>query len=117
MVSLTMIFLKQINWKLHRPVKLANAISEQRTVLATCLIPGLLQNVVENKGSKDDLRFFEWARIWSVNEKNKNKVDECRVLAGLFYKRKGDVDFYEAKVELEKLFVALGLTLEWKKNS
>lgn len=108
-------FLKQINWKLNRPVKLANSISEQRTVLATCLIPGLLQNIAENKGSKDELRFFEWARVWRTNEKNKNKVDECRVLAGLFYKRKGDVDFYDAKVNLEELFTALGLTIEWKK--
>ncbi len=108
-------FLKQINWKLHRPVRLANAISEQRTVLATCLLPGLLQNVVENKGAKDELRFFEWGRVWRVNAKNKNKVDEHRILAGLFYKRKGDIDFYNAKQELEELFASIGLNLEWKK--
>ncbi|MFT6765419.1 MAG: phenylalanyl-tRNA synthetase beta chain [Alteromonas naphthalenivorans] len=108
-------FLKQLNWKLNRPVTLANAISEQRTALATCLMPGLLQNVVENKGAKDDLRFFEWGRVWRTNAKNKNKVDEHRILAGLFYKRKGEVDFFESKEALEELFAALGLTVEWKK--
>lgn len=108
-------FLKHINWKLNRPVHLANAISEQRTVLATCLIPGLLQNVVENKNAKDDLRFFEWGRIWCTSQKNKNKVDEQRILAGVFYKRKGEVDFYAAKRELEELFAALAISVEWKK--
>lgn len=108
-------FLKQINWKLNRPVKLANAISEQRTVLATCLMPGLLQNVEENKGVKDELRFFEWGRVWRTNVKDKNKVDEHRILAGLFYKRKGEVDFYDAKQKIEELFAALGITVEWRK--
>lgn len=109
-------FLKQINWKLNRPVKLANAISEQRTVLATCLIPGLLRNVEENASSKDELRFFEWGRVWRVNAKNKNKVDEHRIFAGIFYKRKGDVDFYEAKKHIEELFDSLALSVEWKKT-
>jgi phenylalanyl-tRNA synthetase beta chain len=108
-------FLKMINWKLNRPVKLANAISEQRTILATCLIPGLLQNVEENAASKDELRFFEWARVWRTNAKNKNKIDEHHILAGIFYKRKGEVDFYDAKEHLEELFDSLALSVEWKK--
>lgn len=109
-------FLHQINWKLTRPVTLANPISEDRTVLATCLIPGLLQNIEENKLAKDDLRFFEWGRVWCTNIKDTQKVDEHHILGGIFYKRKGEVDFYQAKADVDLMLSLLGITVEWRKK-
>jgi phenylalanyl-tRNA synthetase beta chain len=107
------IFLKKINWKKNNPVILSNPLSEDRTDLVTCLIPGLLQNIHENMADKEELRFFEWGRVWRVNKKT---VNEHHILAGIFFKRKGEVDFYEAKEHIDSLLNIFDIKVEWKKS-
>jgi len=103
-------FLKTINWKIKKGVKLANPLSEQRDTLVTSLVPHLLQNIKENSADHSNVRFFEWARFWCMNGK---EVVETHSLAGIFSAKA--VDFYATKLYLQKLFVALHMPIEWEK--
>jgi len=106
-------FLKLIKYKIASGVRLANPLSEQRDTLVTSLIPHLLQNVHINMANHDALRFFEWARDWSLSG---DKVVETRRCAGIFFDKK-DIDFYEIKEQLATLFTALSMPVEWRKST
>ena len=105
-------FLQLIGWKKDTTisVELKNALSEQRTTLVSSLIPHLLQTVHENMANNDSLRFFEWARDWSLQT---DKVVEGNRLAGIFYHKKA-VDFYTVKESLQELFNTVRIDVEWK---
>jgi phenylalanyl-tRNA synthetase beta chain len=106
-------FLKLIHYTINSGVKLANSLSQQRDTLVTSLVPHLLQNVHVNIANHDTLRFFEWARDWSLNNK---KVVETRRCAGIFFDKK-EVNFYEVKEHLTTLFTVLSMPIEWKKST
>ena len=105
-------FLKLISWDVVNGVTLANSLSEQRGVLVTSLVPHLLQNVHSSAADHDALRFFEWARDWSMES---NSVKETRRLAGIFFHKK-TVDFYEVKEHITGLFESLSIPVEFKKS-
>lgn len=107
-------FLKKIGWKVEHPVTLANPIAEQRTTLADSLIAPLLQSVSENSANHEQLGFFEWDRVWHTMQEHTSKVVEYPSLAGIWYQRKGSVDFYHAKDVLQDLFALLGMSVVWK---
>lgn len=108
-------FLKKINWDIDNPVLLANPLSAQKTTLVSSLIPGLLQNIDQNCASHDTLRFFEWARTWTLEKGASNSI-ESHVLAGIFYSRKSKIDFYEIKSYIEQLFLELDMCITWHKK-
>ena len=107
-------FLKKIGWKVTHPVTLANPLAEQRTTLADSLIAPLLQSVSENSANHEHLGFFEWDRVWQAQSDHKNKVLEHPSLAGIWYQRKGSVDFYHSKDTLQDLFALLSMDVSWK---
>jgi phenylalanyl-tRNA synthetase beta chain len=107
-------FLKKIGWKVAHPVTLANPLAEQRTTLADSLIAPLLQSISENSANHEQLGFFEWDRVWSIQPDHKTKLIEHPSLAGILYQRKGVVDFYRSKDILQDLFALLGMEVSWK---
>jgi phenylalanyl-tRNA synthetase beta subunit len=107
-------FLKKIGWNVSRPVTLANPLAEQHTTLADSLIAPLLQSVSENSANHEQLGFFEWDRVWQAHQDHPTKVIEHPSLAGIWYQRKGVVDFYRLKDTLQDLFALLGMHVVWK---
>lgn len=104
-------FAKKIGWTIKNPVTLRNAIAEHRTTMLDDLVPSLLQVVDHNKADHEQLRLFEWARVWS---KNTDIVHEQQVLAGIVYQRKEVVDFYGIKTILTDMASLLGCTFTYK---
>ncbi len=94
---------------------LINPVSENHCRLVTSLIPGLLKNIRENQTHRESLPAFELGKIWPYHG---GKVNERRSLAGIFFERRGSVDFYACKVELMGMVKFLGLDekkVNWQK--
>jgi phenylalanyl-tRNA synthetase beta chain len=104
-------FLTQLDWQPGQTLSVQNPVSENARRLVTTLIPGLLKAVVNNSAENDRLRFFEIARVWHHTP----AVVEKKSIAGIFYDKKSSIDFYDAKFELQQLFDALHIELEWHK--
>ena len=95
-----------------RVVAVQNPVSENWKVMVSSLIPHLLKHTIAHKRDHDQARFFEWNNIW---HKNKKDIVEGTALSGVFYNAQG-IDFYAAQSELQGLFDALHLEVEWKKE-
>ncbi|MCL4361387.1 phenylalanine--tRNA ligase subunit beta [Candidatus Dependentiae bacterium] len=104
-------FLNELHYDVKDSVKLANPISENWIQLATSLIPHLIKAIVSNEQKEKQLRFFEIAKIWD----NKDTLIEISSIAGIIASRKQEINFYDAKYELQQLFKILNLNIEWKK--
>ncbi len=107
-------FLKEIGFEPQLPVNVVNPVSQNWCRLVTSLIPHLLKNIKQNSADYEQLRFFEWGRIW---KKEKGKIVEQKSLAGILFARKSDIDFYDAKALLGNLFESLDMDVRWKKFS
>lgn len=107
-------FLHTLGFDPRGCVEVRNPVSEERRRLVTSLVPHLLANICQNSQEHEQLRFFEWARIWSLQN---NKVVEQKSLAGVIFDRKHAVDFYEAKDLLTQLFDALSMNVSWNKTT
>jgi phenylalanyl-tRNA synthetase beta chain len=107
-------FVAKLQWKVADAIELKNPLSEQRTTMVTSLIPHLLQNIETNMPNNDTLAFFEWARVWHKKDKG---VEEQQVLAGVWYERKKELDFYACKEHLISLFEVLECDVSWEKLS
>ncbi len=109
-------FLAQIGYVPLNPVKLLNPVSEHYSIMISSLIPGLLKNITENHVHRDRLAFFECGRIWS---KPGEVIVEKRSVAGVYFKKRQEVDFYTCKQDINNLFADLGLaaaSLSWHKK-
>lgn len=109
-------FLKQIGYVPVAPITLLNPVSEYYSTMISSLIPALLKNITENHVHRDSLAFFECGRIWS---KNQETIIEKRSVAGVYFKKRQEVDFYTCKQELINLFAELGFAselLSWHKE-
>ncbi len=104
-------FLQKIKWEPGNTIVAQSPVSENWKHLVTTLVPGLLKAIEDNCANYDQLRFYEWARVW---HKSKKKVLEQKVLAGIIFNKKEAVDFYNAKAQLHILFNALRLPVTWE---
>ncbi len=105
-------FLHELGWHPHGTVSIENPVSEQYKQLVTSLVPALLGNVQENHVEHDQLRFFEWGRVWSKDDKSIYERSAC---AGVFYNKKEPISFYEIKSYMEHLFAMIRLPITWHK--
>ena len=105
--------LSRLQWYPTNAVSLKNPVSEHFKILVTSLIPGLIKAVMHNELRSDELSFFEYARIW--HKGSSNTIEERSSLAGIMFKRKKDVDFYDAKQQLSSLFGPLHIDVTWRK--
>jgi phenylalanyl-tRNA synthetase beta chain len=106
-------FLNLLKWQPGVQPYVQNPVSENWRRLVSTLIPGLLKAVVSNSNEHDLLRYFESARVW--HQHGEIAVDEKKSIAGIFYDKKNDIDFYSMKAELQKLWDLLKLDITWHK--
>lgn len=93
--------LAKLAWPLDDAAEMINPVAENQRKLAPTLIPGLLNNVMENMVEYDELRFFEIGHCISAT---KHDIVEYTVVSGIFFKKRGAVDFYALKKYLTSLF-------------
>jgi len=105
-------FLNELNWYPKDSISVASPVSQNWQKLVTSLIPHLLKNIQQNLHLQAKLNFFELNKIWTKTE---NMVDEKKSLAGIFFEHKSDVDFDDAKSNLQNLFDMLALKVDWVK--
>lgn len=105
-------FLAKINYNPVNAAVLANPVSEHWRQLVTSLIPHLLKNTIQNIPKEDDIRFFEYARVW---RRTHQSVIERKALAGIWARPKNTIDFYEAKNMLSVVFKAIDFPVRWEK--
>jgi len=104
-------FLNKLHWEPKNYAEVKSPVSENWKRLVTSLIPHLIKNIDQNIFKYNELRFFEWARIWNAEE----KVTEKKVLSGIFFDAQQNIDFYDAKSLLSSLFDLLNMNVTWKK--
>ncbi|MCB9492735.1 MAG: phenylalanine--tRNA ligase subunit beta [Epsilonproteobacteria bacterium] len=108
-------FLSQLELTLPHSVEVANPISDNYVRLASSIIPALLKNIADNHVHHDKLSFFELSNVWLGAQDN---AIEQQTLAGIFFAKRSDVDFYECKTTLNHLFTHLDFAtanIRWKK--
>ena len=106
-------FLRVIAWEPSGFVSVKNPVSANYTRLVTSLQPYLFKAIHENVAHYDQLRFFEWGRTWSQNN---NQVVEQQILSGIIFDQIKGVDFYDAKLVLERLFAMLDISVSWHRQ-
>lgn len=105
-------FLKKIEFEPTDTLNIANPLSEHWQRLITSLVPNLLKCVSTNNAKQEVLNFFEYNRVWFYEDK---KPVESLELAGIFYKHKEQIDFYEYKAKINSIFNMLTLDVKWVK--
>lgn len=104
-------FLRTINWQPEKTLTVLDPVSENWQRLVTSLIPHLIKAVVHNSVEHDQLRFFEFGRVWRVA----NTEVEEKKLAGIMYDKKNIIDFYDAKAVIDRLLSMLNVSVSWVK--
>ena len=105
-------FLQELQWEPEDVVTVINPVSHNWKRLVTSLVPHLLRAVIQSGTHNEQIRFFEWSRIWKRED---TKIIERKSLAGIIYDKKALVDFYWAKDQLERLFDLLDILVTWTK--
>jgi len=112
-------FLKQLKFDPAQNTKLVEVlspVSENYKRLTTSLIPHLLKNIRDNFLIEDKLYFFEFGRTWQIDSSN-NGIEK-RTLSGIFFHKRENIDFYQFKYLLNKVFEILGISekISWGKS-
>jgi len=105
-------FLRILDWEPEQALSVQSPISENWQRLATTLMPHVLKAVVQNEAKHEQLRFFEWARVW---HKDKQHVTEKKVLCGIIFDKKKSVDFYDGKAYIAELYTMLNIPVSFKR--
>lgn len=97
------------------PIKLANPISADLSVMRTSLWPGLMQALVYNANRQHErVRLFEVGRVFKGDLDN---IEQHRQIGGLIYgdryaeqwaETQREVDFFDAKADVEALLAVAG---------
>lgn len=110
--------LEKLEFEPGKTLCVQNPVNENTVKLANTLIPGLLLNLEKNYHLAEELRFFEFGRAWKFGEKKPLEFYEQEVISGIFWNKRTDVDFFECKEVIQKLFEIFGLDLNsisWSK--
>ncbi len=99
----------------HAPIKLANPISADLSVMRTSLWPGLVQALVYNANRQHErVRLFEVGRVFKGDLE---QIEQHRQIGGLLYgdrhaeqwsEKQREVDFFDAKADVEALLSVTG---------
>lgn len=106
------------------PIKLANPISADLSVMRTSLWPGLVQALVYNANRQHDrVRLFEIGRVFKGTLEN---IEQHRQIGGLIYgdrypeqwsQKQREVDFFDAKADVEALLSIAGGDIRFEADS
>lgn len=106
-------FLNQVDWNPGDEVlSVQQPLSHNWRRLVGSLVPGLLNAAFKNMADHQELRFFEWNRIWVTALRESEQ--ERRSLAGIIAHAHSSIDFYDAKQELTGLFELFKLQVVWQ---
>ncbi|KKQ33453.1 MAG: Phenylalanine-tRNA ligase beta subunit [candidate division TM6 bacterium GW2011_GWF2_37_49] len=108
-------FLAEIDIKIAPTPRILNPASQNNCRLINSLIPGLFKNMKQNHVHRDNLAFFEFAKIWMLQDK---KIIEKKSLAGIFLEKKVVADFYQCKQQIIDLLRLLDIdidSIKWQK--
>lgn len=111
-------FLEKLEFDPGKTLCVENPVNENTVKLVGSLVPGLLLNLEKNYHLAEKLSFFEFGRIWKFNEKKETEFNEQEVLSGIFWNKRADVNFYECKSVVCKIFEIFGLEtnlISWNK--
>lgn len=99
----------------QEPIKLANPISADLSVMRMSQWPGLVQALVYNANRQHDrIRLFEVGRVFKGDLSN---IEQQRQISGLIYgnryaeqwaEKNREVDFFDAKADVEALLAVAG---------
>jgi phenylalanyl-tRNA synthetase beta chain len=98
-------FLQQLRWQPQQAIALQNPVSEHWQYMVTSLVPHLIKNVVQHHETHNQLRFFEYARIWPHTDQERSE------LAGIWYSKQSEISFYELKDSVLQLCAMLELSV------
>jgi phenylalanyl-tRNA synthetase beta chain len=106
------------------PIKLANPISADLSVMRTSLWPGLMQALVYNANRQHDrVRLFEVGRVFKGTLDN---IEQHRQIGGVVYgsrhpeqwaEKERGVDFFDAKADVEALLSVAGGDIRFEAES
>ncbi len=95
-------------------LELENPLSKEFEYLRPSLVPNLLKNVKENFRYFDRIKIFELGKIFSKEGKNKKRVKEKRMLAGVLASKKTEEEyFYSMKGDIDSLLNKLAISDIW----
>lgn len=106
------------------PIELANPISADLSVMRTSLWPGLVQALVYNANRQHErVRLFEVGRVFKGTLEN---IEQHRQIGGLIYgnryaeqwsEKQREVDFFDAKADVEALLEVAGGDIRFEAES
>jgi len=108
-INYSMISVEMIeNWSLkpENHLKLKNTISNEIEYMRQTLMPSIYKNLVENKGKKEILKFFEIAKVY-LPKKNELPDEIYRLAVGV------NTDYFDLKGIFESLFIELNINQEY----
>ena len=126
-------FIEKFGLQIKNPIQVLNPVSQNYTTLINSLIPNLLKVVETNLHKADNMRFYEWGRIWECSNTSTLLSTsgglEKKILSGIFFEHKNfplsqndsesisgeSKGFYSAKNYLQGLFEMFNINVEWKK--
>ncbi len=102
------------NDALRNAVKILNPISEELSIMRTCLAPSMLQNAVRNvRRGNDEGRLFEVANVYyPKQDKNEQPTEEKHLVLGIWG---GNNDFFDMKGAVERLADAFHLNFKYER--
>ena len=106
MISSQMI--KQWGGKEEEHLKLANTISKEIEYMRLSLLPSLFKNILDNTGKKEELRFFELAKVYLRDRpcKESYRLGFC-----------SNTDYFDLKGAVEGLIDELNVdSVDWRKG-
>jgi phenylalanyl-tRNA synthetase beta chain len=98
--------------KNRAPIKLENPISSGYTILRGSLLPGLMQNLADNKHESFPQKLFEVSDVIRINKKSETKSERRLHVAAVSSHL--NANFTETKSYVEALLANLGLSWEIK---
>ena len=96
-----------------KTIDIQNPLSIEMSIMRTSLLPGLLQNLMFNlQRQHENIRLFESGKIFTANNKNREKEVIAGISYGLRVKEQwslesNPIDFYDIKGDLDLLFNSL----------
>jgi len=93
--------------KPSKPTRLANPVSAEYTLLREELLPGLMQNLMDNRHESFPQKLFEASDVIAVNPKTESQCERRLHVAGVV--SYANANFTEVKSIVEALLANLGL--------
>ncbi|MDH5447680.1 MAG: phenylalanine--tRNA ligase subunit beta [Candidatus Bathyarchaeota archaeon] len=105
---------KKMRRKAEKPVKLANPVSSEYTIMRQDLLPSLMKNLADNKHESFPQRLFEISDVVRLNNKLETQCERRLHIAAV--SSHATANFTKIKSAVEALMANMGLK-RWKINA